>query len=136
MRNPPRVRILYRSGDFARNPEHLIQRQWASFQTIGERLAFEILHHQKVHAVLRADVVQRADVRMLQAGDCLRLAIQSLLQFRVGGQVRGENFHRDGTIEAGIARAIDFPHATGPDRCLNLVGSQPGASGQWHEAEL
>ena len=32
-------------------------------------ISFEAFHHQIARAVLRADVAQHADVRMIQAGD-------------------------------------------------------------------
>ena len=49
----------------------------------GQRLAFQVLHHQEVDAVLVADVVQRADVRMVQRGDGLRFALEALLHLGV-----------------------------------------------------
>ena len=41
-----------------------------------QRLAFKILHHQVVGAVLTADVVKRADVRVTQTRDGSRFSLE------------------------------------------------------------
>ena len=48
----------------------------AAGQPIRQRLAVEALHDEKVDAVLVADVVEGADVRMIQRGDRLRFALE------------------------------------------------------------
>ena len=55
--------------------QKLIQRQRPLVQPIGQRLPLQVLHDEKAQAVLRADVVKVADVRMVQGGDgpCLPL---------------------------------------------------------------
>jgi hypothetical protein len=40
------------------------------------RFAFDQLHHQ----IVRADIVQRADVRVIQCGDRARLALEPLAE--------------------------------------------------------
>ena len=45
----------------------LIEGQSAFLQPIGKSLAFEVLHDEKVNAVVLANVVKRTDVRMIQA---------------------------------------------------------------------
>ncbi len=57
--------------------EHLIQRQRTSRQPIGQGLAVETLHHEKIDAVLVADVVERADVRVVQRRDRPRFALEA-----------------------------------------------------------
>ena len=63
----------------------LLQRQRSFLQTLRQRLSFYALHHQIVDAVLRAHVVQSADVRMIQAGNGLRFTLESLLANRIRG---------------------------------------------------
>ena len=55
-----------------------------------EGVALQVLHHQEVDPVLLPDVVQGANVRVVQAGDGLRLALEPLLQIGVRGDVLGE----------------------------------------------
>ena len=46
--------------------KNLFQRQWPFTQPVGQSFAFQILHHQEADAVLRTDVIQGADVPVLQ----------------------------------------------------------------------
>ena len=85
---------------------------------------FEIFHHQVIDAVLMADVVERADVRMIQAGNGAGFAIESLANFRRVGYALRENFDGDGAVQPRIARAIHFAHATSAKRRLNFVGTE------------
>ena len=54
----------------------------ALFESGRQRLPFEIFHHQIINSVLVAYVVERADVRMIQAGNGASFAIESLAHFR------------------------------------------------------
>ena len=45
-------------------------------QRPGQRLAVDVLHDQ----VVRPDVEERADMRMIQAGDRTRLALEALVE--------------------------------------------------------
>ena len=57
---------------------------------VGERLAFEVLHDQECRCPsCFADVVQRADVRMIERGDRARLALEALAQLRVRRRLAG-----------------------------------------------
>jgi hypothetical protein len=60
--------------------QDLFGRQRPSPQTIRQGLAFQILHDQVVGPVLMADVMDGADMRMIQAGDAARFAFESLAQ--------------------------------------------------------
>src|ERR1700683_3549301 len=57
---------------------------FAGFNSRCQRLALEIFHHQILGAVLMADVVEHADVRMAEAGNGARLTLKSLANFRRG----------------------------------------------------
>ena len=71
------------------NVQRLLNRQRPARQPRGQRLALEQFHHQERHVDAvdrrRADVVQRADVRMVQAGDAARLALEPLARVGIGG---------------------------------------------------
>ncbi len=55
------------------------------------------------------------DVRVVQAGDGLRLALEPLLQIGVRGDMLGEHLDGDGAVESGIPRLVDFSHAAAPE---------------------
>lgn len=50
-----------------------------------------MLHDQKISRALAGDVIQRADVRLVQDGDGLGLTLEALSAFRVGGQLSAGN---------------------------------------------
>ncbi len=59
------VRSIESIGDFHSVARDLLHRQDTSQQTILQRLALQTFHDQKINAILAADVVQGADIRML-----------------------------------------------------------------------
>ena len=115
------MRLVQRIGNLDCELQHLLDRQRASLQSLRERLAFDIFHHQKIDVVLVAGIEKRADVRMIQAGDGFRFALEPLAQFRAISEMRGQNFDRDGSIEARIAGFIHFAHSARADRGENFV---------------
>jgi hypothetical protein len=73
------ARRLDSAGDTRTRPSTLPSRE-----SIGQRFALEVLHDDEVGAAVAADVVQHADVRMLQACDRLRLALEALFHIGAG----------------------------------------------------
>ena len=69
-----------------------------------------------------ARVVERADVRMIQAGDGFRFALEPLAQFGAVSEMRGQNFNRDGSIEARVAGFVHLAHSARTDSGENFVG--------------
>ena len=90
MDDPLPVRLVQRIRDLDGDLERLIQRQRALLQPLGQRVALQILHDQEVDPVLLADVMQSANVRVVQAGDGLGLALEPLLEVGVSGDVLGK----------------------------------------------
>ena len=56
--------VVQRLRDLRSIAEDLAQGEWSARNPIGQRLTLDVLHDQVLRAVLIADVVQRADVRM------------------------------------------------------------------------
>jgi hypothetical protein len=75
-------------GDLLAVFQGLIELQWALFKALGEGFAFDTLHHQIIHPVLMACVIQHADVRMIQLGDRLGFAFKPLLANWIRGELR------------------------------------------------
>ena len=59
-------------------PQDILPRERASFDAVLERLPLEPLHDEERLAVLLADIVDGADVRVIQRGGGARLATESL----------------------------------------------------------
>ncbi len=96
----------------------------AKGQAFSQRLPFEILQHQKVDAIVMADVEQRADVRMIERRDRARLAVEAFAQLRVGGERGGEDLDRHRAIEPRIPGAVDLTHAPRADERDDFISAE------------
>ncbi len=101
-------------------------------QPLGQRLAVQVFHDNEINSVLVTDVVKRADVRMIQAGNNLGLALEALAAYRVVSKMRRKNLDSDGAVQARVSRPIHFPHSASTQRSDDLVRAQPRAVGQRH----
>ena len=57
--------------------QRLIERQHSPLQALLQRFPLEVFHHQETQAVLVTDIVDRANVRMIQARNRLGFALES-----------------------------------------------------------
>jgi hypothetical protein len=78
-----------RVGDLRTDLEHLCDRQRPLRDPRGQRLAGEVLHDEVSRAVVAADVIERADVRMRELRDRVGLALEAGAAVGVGAQVGG-----------------------------------------------
>ena len=121
------VRLVEGVRNLDSDLQRLIERQRPLLQPLGQRVALEILHDQEVGALVLAHVVQRANVRVIQAGDGLRLALEPLLEVGVCGDMRGEDFDGDGAVQAGVAGFVHLAHAARAEGGEDFVGAERGA---------
>ena len=96
MRDALAVRGGESREDLSREQERTLERQRP-----GERLAVDQLHDE----VVRPDVVERADVRMIERGHGTGFALEPFAEL-LGGELDG-----DLPTQAGVAGPIDFAHA-------------------------
>src|SRR5262249_8271276 len=101
-------------GDLRRVAERLVDGERSLREARSERLPLDQLHDEVRGPLLLPDVVERADVRMVEAGDGPRLALEPRSDLGVRREVRGKHLHRDDAIEARVARAVDLAHTAGP----------------------
>ena len=73
-----------------------------------------------------ADVVERADVRMVQRGNRARFTFEPFAEWSVDG------FDGDDPIEPRVAGFEDFTHAARADRREDLVRPEARAGNQRH----
>jgi hypothetical protein len=111
------VRGVQSVEDLSGVGDDLVERQRAS-----ERLAFHQFHHQ----VVRPDVIELANVGMVQGGDGAGLAFEAI------GEPLRCDFDRHHAVQPGVAGLPDFTHAAGADRRQDLVGAQPSSGGKPH----
>ncbi len=119
-------------GDLDRNLERLVDPQSALLQTAFQRLAFEVLHDEERGAVQFANVVERADMRMIELRDRAGFAVEAVAELRISGQRLRENFDRDGAIEARVARLVDLTHAASAEGGLDFVRAEARTGGKSH----
>ena len=114
MHDPLLVRRFERNRNLLRDRNRLFYRNRPSLDPVGERRAFHQLHYQ----IIRADVVQRANVRMIQRrnGTCLTFeAVRKLL--------RGD-LDCDITTQPRVASSPYFTHSAFADGSLNPIRPQ------------
>ena len=120
----PPVCSVERVDDLDRVFDRLRERQRSPLQPRLERLTIDVLHDQVVDVVLHPDVMERADVRMVQAGDDPGFPLEAFDALRVVRQVLGQRLDGDGAVQARIDRAIHFTHAARGDQGLQLVRTE------------
>jgi hypothetical protein len=91
-----------------------------------------MLHDEEMDPVLMPDVVERADVGIVQRGDRAGFAVESFAPDGIACVILAEDFDRDGPIEAGVERLIDIAHAALAERRGDLIGAESTACGQRH----
>ena len=132
------MRFFEAPGNLDGELERLRQRQRIASQHLLQGAALQQLHHQIRLAVLLADIVDSADIRVVQRRRRARLAQKTLVRCLTGrtrAQIGfGEDFDRDLAVEACIARPVHhahpataqlFEHLVGPDYLLHAFNSKP-----------
>ena len=104
-------------GDLTRDAQRFLDRYRASRCSIRERRTLDEFEDQGSNAIDFFEAVDRADVRMIQRREHARFALEAGEPFQVGCERRWQDLDRDVAPEPGVARAIDFAHATGADQC-------------------
>ena len=72
------------------------------------------------------------DVRVVQRGQELRLALEALLSLFTFKEIFRQYLDRDVPIEAQILRPVDLAHSTRPEERDDLIGAQPRGRGEGH----
>jgi hypothetical protein len=98
-----------RIADLASVLQDVVELEWAL-----ERFSLDVLHHQ----IVRADVVQRADVRMIEGGDRTRFALEPVRERRL------QNLDRDRAIQARIVGFVHLAHAASAELFSEGVGAE------------
>jgi hypothetical protein len=95
------VRRLERRCNLDCQPQRFAGRERARFFGGDDRRAVDALHDQ----VARADIVDLADVGVVECRDCLGFPLEPF------AELRGGYFDRDVAIQARVSGSIHFTHA-------------------------
>ena len=121
------VGLFETAGDLARDVARFLDRQGAPFNDRREVLALAQLHHQADLPFGALDAVDGGDVRVLQRGQGLGLALEAGEAFGVFCKRGGEDLQRHVPSELRVGGAVHGAHATGADLILDAEMCQHGA---------
>ncbi len=87
-----------RVGDLQSQIEKRVERQRPSANPGMQRLAFQQLHGNEILSVLLSDVINGADVRMVQSGSSLSFALEAGKSLGISGQFIGKKLQGHKTV--------------------------------------
>src|SRR5262249_25670258 len=88
------------------------------------------------HRPLATEVVEHADVGMIESRNHAGLAFETRSSLRVLGQLRSQDLDRDVAPQSHVLRAIHFPHASRAERGDDLEWAKRTPNGKWHPDSL
>ena len=128
--DPLLVRGREAVDDLERVVDRLARRELAAREDRPERLALEQLLDDVGRALVRADVVDRGDVGMVQDARRLGLLLEPAQPVGVGGEGGGQDLDRHVAAQARVLRAIHLSHPARADLREDLVGAEAGAGSE------
>ena len=139
------VRVLERVGGLRCDPERRVHgKLLVSIEPVPQRLALDERHREPELPRRFARIVDRQDVRMLQAGGEPDLALEPLRTEGVA-EVRMEHLEGDGTVVPEVVRQVHRRHTAPAELALDAValgeallelGAQVGHRGPYMERGL
>ena len=109
--DPGSVRRLERVGDLDRERQQLIDLERAPADPMLQRRPVEELHDEERAAVLLADIVNGADVGVIQRRRGACLAAESRQGLGIVGEVWRQELQRDEALQPGILGFVDDAHS-------------------------
>ncbi|MCG3159451.1 MAG: hypothetical protein JMDDDDMK_00440 [Acidobacteria bacterium] len=108
-------------GDLLRVVNRATHRQRALIELRAQFLAFQQFGDEERQALVRADVVNRQDVRVVQCRGRARLLLEAAQAVGVFGELGRQGLDGDLTIQSRVAGFVDFAHATCAQRSDDFV---------------
>jgi hypothetical protein len=108
-------------GNLLRDLDHPLQSEAAVVHLRAERLSFDQLGDEVLGVAVRADVVDRQDVGMIEGAGRDRFLREATLPIGIEGGVVVEDFDRDEALQARVSRAIDLAHPARAQRAHDLI---------------
>ncbi len=106
------VRYVERVRHLGGEIEQLLDRERLALDAVFERRPFQVLHDNEVEPLLFADIVDGADVGMVQRGCGTRLPLKALIGLWVIRQLFRKELQGDAPAQAKVLGFIDNAHAT------------------------
>ena len=101
---------LERLGDLFRDRQRLVDWDRAARDRLRQILALDEFHHEGVQAGRFLEPIDRRDVRMIEGGERLCLALEPGQPFGVRGERVRQDLDRDLATERRVCRPVDLSH--------------------------
>ena len=129
------VRGIEGIGHFGSECEQEIGFEGPSVDALLQRHAIEMFHGNERLAILFADVVDGANVRVIQGRGGLRFALETGQGLGIAGNVLRQKLERDEAMKASVLSLVDDTHATAAEFFENAVVGECLADARvaaWH----
>ena len=114
MHNATRMSCVERISDINSRCHEQIEFKRLAADQMLQGFAFEVLHHDEGATVVLTNVVNRANVRMIQAGRRLCFAAEAAEQVLVSSDIFWKKFERNEAAQAGVFGLENHPHSAAP----------------------
>ena len=132
MHNACGVRGVERVGDLDRQRQSGLKLQGFSRDPGPQRRPIKKLHGNEDMAILLANFVDCADIRVIQRRRRLRFTPKAAQCLRVFGHVVRQKFKRHHPIETSVLRLENHPHAARTDVRLQFIRPELHARSERH----
>ncbi len=139
MDDPGRVGLRQPLSHLRGDVDGVVHRQRPPCDPLLERLALVVRHHEvELSGAVSGlvDLVDRADVGVVQRRGGLRLQEEALLRRGFTDQIRGKNFDGHLPVEPGILRPVDDAHPAPAELGRDLVGTDRRTRNQGHRRDV
>ena len=130
--DPLGVRGVERVCDVPRDDESAGDGDRAFCEELLDRLARNELHDEKADAVRPLEAVDAGDIRVVEGGEELGLALEAGRALDVVHEFLGKDLDGDLAAEARVARPPDLAHAAGSEKVDDLVRTEAGPGNDRH----
>ncbi len=107
--------------NFDRQSEQAFELHRLAVDQVFQGLAAETLHHDEQISLVLADLVDGADVGVVQRRRCAGLAAEAFEGLGVLGRDVGEEFQSDETAELSVFRFVDDTHPAATEKFEDAV---------------
>jgi hypothetical protein len=118
------VRSVERLRNLTRNRERRVERHRPARDSSGEIFALDKFHHQEVAAGRLFQSKQRRDVRVMDRGQQLRLALEARRSIAIAREAVRKDLQRDKPPEFGVSGFVDLAHPPGAERRQDLIDTE------------
>ena len=118
---PARWARVERVGDLCPEPEDIGDGHRPLAQVLGERDPVDQFHDEETNVAFLSHVVEHADVRVVQRGDRLRLALEARLDLGVLRDRFGQDLDRHFSAQPRVPGPVDLAHAALSEQLEDFV---------------